>query len=81
MNAITEKTLIAKLRALPPEKQAEVMDFVEFVTARAVRRSGIDQLLAIAPALVAAGIQPMAEDEISAEIKAVRAARREQSGR
>lgn len=77
MNAVTEQALIAKLRALPPEKQAEIMDFVEFVSARALRHSGIDHLLAVAPALDAAGVQPMTEDEISAEIKAARTARRE----
>ena len=81
MNAITEQALIAKLRALPPEKQAEIMDFVEFVSARALRRSRIDHLLAVAPALDAAGIQPMTEDEISAEIKAARVARREHTSR
>ena len=81
MNAMTEQTLIAKLRALPPEKQAEVMDFVEFVSARAARRAGIDRLLAIAPALAAVGTEPITEGEISAEIKAARVARRAQTGR
>lgn len=81
MNAMTEQTLIAKLRALPPEKQAEVMDFVEFVSARAARRAGIDRLLAVAPALAAVGIEPMTEGEISAEIKAARVARHPQTSR
>ena len=81
MNANIEQVLIAKLRALPPEKQAEVMDFVDFVSARAMRRGGIDRLLAIAPALVAVGIQPVKEDEISAEIEMARAARRERASR
>jgi len=33
-------------------------------------------LLAIAPALEAAGVEPMSGDEIAAEVKAVRAERR-----
>jgi hypothetical protein len=38
--------------------------------------AALDRLLAIAPALVAAGSPPMTDDEIAAEVKAVRAARR-----
>lgn len=36
----------------------------------------MDRLLAIAPALEAAGIEPLTEVEIGSEIKAVRAERR-----
>jgi hypothetical protein len=53
-----------------------VEDFVEFLAAKASKRSALDRLLAIAPALEAAGAAPMNEDEIAAEIDAARAERR-----
>jgi hypothetical protein len=71
-----EQVLFEKLKALPLEQRAEVEDFVDFLTAKSRKRSALDRLLAIAPALEAAGIEPMSEDEIDAEVKAVRAERR-----
>lgn len=71
-----EQVLFEKLKALPLEQRAEVEDFVDFLTAKSRKRSALDRLLAIAPALEAAGIEPMSEDEINAEIKAARAERR-----
>lgn len=71
-----EQVLFEKLKALPLEQRAEVEDFVDFLTAKSRKRSALDRLLAIAPALEAAGIEPMSEDEIDAEIKAARAERR-----
>ena len=57
-------------------QRAEVEDFVDFLTAKARKRAAIDRLLAIAPALEAASVEPMSEEEIAAEIKAARAERR-----
>lgn len=71
-----EQALLDKLKALPPQQRAEVEDFVDFLTARARKRAAIDRLLAIAPALEAAGVEPMSDEEINAEIKAARAERR-----
>ena len=51
-------------------------DFIDFLTSRARKRVALDKLLAIAPALEAAGVEPMSEEEIDAEVKAARAARR-----
>ena len=51
-----DQTLIEKLKALPPDKRAEVEDFVDFLAAKATRLAAIDQLLSIAPTLEAAGI-------------------------
>jgi hypothetical protein len=51
-------------------------DFVEFLSAESARRAAFDRLLAIAPALEAAGFEPPSEDEIAAEVAAVRAERR-----
>ena len=74
--SISDEALIEKLRTLSPDKRAEVEDFVEFLAAKAKRIAALDRLLAIAPAVEAAGIPPMTEDEINAEIKAARAERR-----
>ena len=76
MNVTEEKTLISKIRALTPQQVAEVEDFVEFLAAKKARRAAFDRLLAVAPALEAAGIKPMSDDDIAAEVKAARAERR-----
>jgi hypothetical protein len=76
MNAAAEQILVSKIRTLSPQQVSEVEDFVEFLTAKARKRSALDRLLAIAPALQAAGVAPMSEDEIAAEINAARAERR-----
>ena len=76
MNATGEQILMSKIRTLSPQQVSEVEDFVEFLTAKARKRSALDRLLAIAPALQAAGAAPMSEDEIAAEINAARAERR-----
>ncbi|MFT3821919.1 MAG: hypothetical protein QM750_30605 [Rubrivivax sp.] len=76
MNATVEQNLISKLRTLSPQQVAEVEDFVELLAAKANRRAALDRLLAIAPALEAAGVEPMTEEEIAAEVKAARAERR-----
>lgn len=76
MNATVEQSLISKIRTLSPQQVAEVEDFVEFLAAKSSKRAAIDRLLAIAPALEAAGVEPMSEDEIAAEVKAARAERR-----
>ena len=74
--AMSDELLIEKLKTLPPEKRAEMEDFVEFLAMKSRRLAAIDRLLAIAPALEAAGVPPMTEEEINAEIKAARAERR-----
>ena len=76
MNTTVEQSLISKLRTLSPQQVAEVEDFVEFLAAKSKKRAAIDRLLSIAPALEAAGVEPMSEDEIAAEVKAARAERR-----
>jgi len=76
MNATTEQLLISKLRTLSPQQVAEVEDFVEFLAGKARKRAAFDRLLAIAPALEAAGVAPMTEAEIAAEVQAVRDERR-----
>lgn len=75
-NATVEQRLMSKIRTLSPQQVAEVEDFVEFLATKARRRRALDRLLAIAPALEAAGAAPMNEDDIAAEVDAVRAERR-----
>jgi hypothetical protein len=76
MNAEADQALIERLKALPPARRAEVEDFVDFLSVRANKRAALDRLLAIAPAVEAAGIAPMSMEEINAEAKAARAERR-----
>ena len=76
MDAVAEQTLLSKIKTLSPQQVAEVDDFVEFLSTRTRRNAALDRLLAIAPALQAAGLPPMSEQEIEAEIQAARAERR-----
>ncbi|MEX2498734.1 MAG: hypothetical protein WD397_07655 [Wenzhouxiangellaceae bacterium] len=71
-----EQMLFEKLQALPPQQRAEVEDFVDFLATKARKRAALDRLLAIAPALDAAGVEPMTEEEVATEIKTTRADRR-----
>jgi hypothetical protein len=80
MAADTEN-LMEKIQALPKERIAEVEDFVDFLAGKARRLDALDRLLAIAPALEAAGVPRLNEDEIAAEVKAVRVERRRRAGR
>jgi urease accessory protein UreF len=76
MNATVEQSLVEKIRALSPQQVAEVEDFIEFLTSKARKRAALDRLLAIAPALEAAGAEPLTEEDIAAEVAAAREARR-----
>ena len=76
MNAIAQQSLFAKINSLSPEQEAKVDGFVEFLSAGARRFAALDRLPAFAPALEAAGVAPMSEEEIQAEIDAARAVRR-----
>ncbi len=75
MSAIETK-LLEKLKQLPPEKLTEVEDFVDFLASKSRREAAFDRLLAIAPALEGAGVEPMSEEEVTALIKEMRAERR-----
>lgn len=70
------EVLMAKIKALPADRLAEVEDFVDFLATQTRRLTALDRLLAIAPALEAAGAPPMTEEQVAAEVKAARAARR-----
>lgn len=74
-----KQVLMEKIQALPPERIAEIEDFVDFLAGKTRRLEAADRLLAIAPALEAAGAPRLTEEEIDGEVKAVRAARRSRS--
>ena len=78
-----EQLLLSKIKSLSPRHAAEVEDFVDFLSAKSKRDAAFDRLLAIVPSLEAAGVKPMTEDEIAAEVKTARAerqARRQAAG-
>ena len=75
MNAKPD-VLFEKLKALPPQRRAEVEDFMDFLARKEARAAALGRLLAVAPALEAAGMPLPTESEIEAEIRAVRAANR-----
>ncbi|MBV9756718.1 MAG: hypothetical protein JO047_06665, partial [Alphaproteobacteria bacterium] len=70
------RSLLEKIQALPPEQLDAVEEFVDFLGAKHRRLAAMDRFLAVAPALEAAGAAPIAENEILAEVKQARAARR-----
>lgn len=72
------RTLLDRLDQLPPERVAEVEDFVEFLAAREERAAAGQRLGAAMAKLDALNLPPMSEAEIEAEIQAVRRARRTQ---
>lgn len=77
MNAQAEKALLEKLKALPPERRAEVEDFVDFLKAREERtRDDAAKRLGDAfEKLDALNAPPMSAEEVQAEIDAARAER------
>ena len=75
MNAVIEQRLLLKIKTLSPPQVAQVEDFVEFLAMKSERQTAFGRLLAVAPALEAAGAEPVSEDELAAEIKAARQAR------
>ncbi len=75
MTAIESK-LIERLKQLPPGRVAEVIDFVEFLTAREERAAAAQRLTEGLAKLDALNLPPLSEDEIEAEIQAARQDRR-----
>lgn len=74
--SVSAQALIEKLEQLPPQQLAEVEDFIDYLTNKSRRSAAWERLLAIAPALEAAGVPPISMDEINAEIEAARAEHR-----
>ena len=74
MTAI-EAQLIERLKKLPPNRVAEVVDFVDFLPAREERAAAAQRLTAGLAKLDGLQLPPLSEDEVEAEIQAARAAK------
>lgn len=72
-----ELTLLDRLRQLPPARIAEVVDFVDFLVSREERAAAASRLTSGLRRLDAESLPPLSEEEIAAEIAAVRSTRRD----
>lgn len=70
--AVIESSLIQKLQKLPPQRLAEVEDFVEFLAAREERATAGARLGESLAKLDALNLPPLSDEEIAAEIQAAR---------
>jgi hypothetical protein len=70
--AALEQTLIQKLQLLPPQRLAEVVDFVEFLAARDAKAQAANRLGEALSKLDSTLGQPFTDEEIEAEISAAR---------
>lgn len=68
----SEQALIEKIRQLPPQRLAEVEDFVDFLRAREERAIAGARLGESLARLDALNLPPLSDDEIAAEIQAAR---------
>ena len=80
MNQPTDEALLQKIRELPPEQQAEVEDFVEFLAVKERRRNAGRRLRTAQSRLAADPLAPVSIDEINAEVEAYRAEQRRAAG-
>ncbi len=77
MNApITAEALLAKLKALPPERLGQIADFVDFLATQEQRRQAGEELRAMWARMPQEELTDQIEQEIVAEVRAVRAERR-----
>ena len=72
MSATVEQALIEKLQKLPPLRQAEVRDFMEFLAAREERIAAGARLGESLARLDALSLLPLSDEEIEVEIQAAR---------
>jgi hypothetical protein len=84
MNQPADEALIARIKELPPERRAQVEDFVNFLAAQERRRDAAAALRAMWEKLPQEELTPEIEQMIVEEVRAVRAekrAARKQAGR
>ena len=79
MTAI-EMQLIERLKKLPPNRVAEVADFVEFLASREERSAAAKRLAVGLARLDALNLPPLTEDEVAEEVQAARNSRRAAPG-
>jgi len=70
-----ETQLMQRLKVLPPERVAEVVDFVEFLASREQRAAAAKRLSNAMTRLDALNLPPIPEDEVEDEVQAARRAR------
>lgn len=70
-----ETQLIQRLKALPPERVAEVVDFVEFLASRVQRAAAAQRLSDSMTRLDALNLPALSDDEVEDEVQATRRAR------
>ena len=67
-----ESRLMQGLKVLPPERVAEVVDFVEFLASRVQRDAAAQRLTVALGRLDALGLPPITDEEIEEELQAAR---------
>lgn len=76
MNQRAEDALIERIKALPPERRAQVEDFVNFLAAQERRREAAEALRAMWEKLPQEELTPEIEQMIVEEVRTVRAEKR-----
>ncbi|MBE7421477.1 MAG: DUF2281 domain-containing protein [Zoogloeaceae bacterium] len=69
---MSAQALIEKIRQLPPQRLAEVEDFVDFLRTREERAAAGARLGESLAKLDALNLPPLSDEEIAAEIQAAR---------
>ncbi len=72
MDTAIEQALLEKLKSLPPERVAEVRDFVDFLASREDRAAAGSRLGASLARLDALALPQLSDEEIEAEIQFAR---------
>lgn len=67
-----ETQVLQRLKVLPPERVAEVVDFVEFLASRVQRAAAAQRLTDSMARLDALNLPALSEDEIEDEVQAAR---------
>lgn len=70
-----ESRLLERLKVLPPERVAEVVDFVEFLASRVQRAEAAQRLGDAMARLDALNLPAISDNEVEDEIQATRHAR------
>lgn len=70
-----ESQLMQRIKVLPPERVAEVVDFVEFLASRVQRGAAAQRLTDAMARLDALNLPPLSDDEVEDEVQAARRAR------
>ena len=78
MTAI-ESQLLQRLQKLPPNRLAEVVDFVDFLAAREERQAAARRLGESTAKLDALNLPPLTEDEVEAAVQESRRERRREA--